>query len=50
MTVFFIGFLYFEIDTCFIDIYDLNQQNEKVKWISVLDSFPFYVAIFDHTK
>jgi hypothetical protein len=43
---------YYEQEEAFMEIYEKNLQNEKekLKWMSVLDTFPFFVVIYDKMK
>jgi hypothetical protein len=51
-TCVFISTFYYEQEAAFMEIYDMNTTNEKekLKWISVLDTLPFFVVIYDKLK
>lgn len=48
----FVSKFFHESEEAFYDIYIMNKENEKdkLKWMSVLDTFPFYVVIYDKMK
>ena len=44
--------LSWESENNFREIFIMNKDNEKekVKWFSILDSLPFYIMIYDRIK
>jgi hypothetical protein len=50
--IMFMAIFYYEQEEAYMEIYEKNIQNEKEKkkWISILDTFPFFVVIYDNVK
>mmetsp|Transcript_30146 Transcript_30146/g.29432 ORF Transcript_30146/g.29432 Transcript_30146/m.29432 type:complete len:278 (-) Transcript_30146:1212-2045(-) len=47
-----IAFWYKEKEDAFLELYDMNKENEKekLKWISIMDTLPFFIFIYDHAS
>lgn len=52
LTVMFVAKFFHESEAAFCEIYSMNKDNEKekIKWMSVLETIPFYVVIYDKMK
>jgi hypothetical protein len=48
----FVAKFFHESEEGLCEIYSMNKENEKakLKWILVLDTFPFYVVVYDRMK